>query len=295
MNWGEFNKFTFAPQEPFVDTVKFAKAAARLKREHIRIPEYLRSRTETLVALGSDDERAQYLINLFYQRKLSGTYVQKQFKRLKPILCPTTTIVPNLFLFERQNLGQQRIASLGRIQQLQEYLIQRLSHDPKVIPILFCFHTGLRMSELLRISTSHLQALARHASSITLRRKTTSSWTVVYYPAFDEFVQSLIQQHYRDEYAYFLETGIDLPLFSIGSTGLLARIKRYYVEATREIPPLGFGLHSIRYFLASTLVAQGEEETARQLLGHASLDTTNVYVRADASMLQRKLAGIIYA
>ena len=47
----------------------------------------------------------------------------------------------------------------------------------------------------------------------------------------------------------------------------------------KEEPPVGFGVHSIRYIIATTLAQNNKLEAAKLFLGHADVKTTHVYLK----------------
>ena len=74
------------------------------------------------------------------------------------------------------------------------------------------------------------------------------------------------------------------------------KLKQYVAAAARKVPSLAtkhVSPHTFRHATASSLVAAGVDVTViRSWLGHASLDTTNRYARADLETKRKALEKV---
>ena len=274
-----------------VDTLEYERLLRASRKT--TLPRYIKQLVCDLKDLPDDNERAKYLISIFYQRRQSGAYAAQQFKHYKPILCPTATVNLDVLAFDRHSTGPQiRLGSVEKMDQYVQHLETVVTDDEKVIPLLFCVYTGLRVSELVQLSTRHLDELQRRLNLISIVRKQKTQWSVLYHDKLTLLITHMIRV-YEPAMLLLLQDGIDTPIFRIGVAGLLARAKQCYLSALHESPHKGFGLHTIRYYLATKWATLGDWELARRFLGHKHVTTTQLYVRADDVTLHAALSGTV--
>ena len=82
----------------------------------------------------------------------------------------------------------------------------------------------------------------------------------------------------------------------LGAAGVRFKLTQYVVAAARKVPSLAskrVSPHTFRHATATSLVAAGVDVTViRSWLGHASLDTTNRYARADLETKRKALEKV---
>ena len=82
----------------------------------------------------------------------------------------------------------------------------------------------------------------------------------------------------------------------LGAAGVRFKLKQYVAAAARKVPSLAtkhVSPHTFRHATAVSLVAAGVDVTViRSWLGHASLDTTNRYARADLETKRKALEKV---
>jgi integrase/recombinase XerC len=82
----------------------------------------------------------------------------------------------------------------------------------------------------------------------------------------------------------------------LGAAGVRFKLKQYVATAAREVSSLGskrVSPHTFRHSTAVSLVAAGVDVTViRSWLGHASLDTTNRYARANLETKRKALEKV---
>jgi site-specific recombinase XerD len=96
--------------------------------------------------------------------------------------------------------------------------------------------------------------------------------------------------------------GEDDPIFvnryghPLGAAGVRFKLKQYVAAAAKKVPSLASKRvtpHTFRHSTAVSLVAQGVDVTViRSWLGHASLDTTNHYARANVETKRKALEKV---
>ena len=94
----------------------------------------------------------------------------------------------------------------------------------------------------------------------------------------------------------------DQPIFvncygePLGAAGARFKLKQYVAAAAKEMPSLAakrVSPHTFRHSTAVSLVAAGVDVTViRSWLGHANLDTTNHYARANVETKRKALEAV---
>lgn len=150
--------------------------------------------------------------------------------------------------------------------------------------ILFLLHTGLRLSEVITLELSDVQASERKGSVLVRRgkgnkerlvplnseaRKAIEEWLVIRPQVSDTFIWIAVEAAADD---------------GISGRTVQRILRRYAQDAElQELTP-----HILRHTFAKNLANKnvGLEKIAA-LLGHASLNTTRIYVTPDARDLER--------
>lgn len=153
-----------------------------------------------------------------------------------------------------------------------------LARDAAVLALLY--GSGLRISEALGLRAK--DAPGRGIDTLTVLGKGAKTRMVPVLPVVGAAVTA-----YREACPYALVP--DGPLFLGAKGGALSpRIIQYAVAAMRGalgLPPSATP-HALRHSFATHLLArQGELRAIQELLGHASLSTTQLYTRIDAARL----------
>jgi integrase/recombinase XerC len=144
--------------------------------------------------------------------------------------------------------------------------------------LLLLYGAGLRVAEALSLTTAVLPV----GKTLRVTGKRSKTRVVPIVPAVREAIE-----HYVQQCPYKL--GSDGPLF-VGARGgpLNADLVRRAVAAARRRLGLPDTLtpHALRHSFATHLLARGADLRALQeLLGHASLSSTQIYTAVDAARL----------
>lgn len=245
-----------------------------------------------LMNIENVNTRAKVFLRALYLRKLKSSTVQKYFNKLKPHLFPNTTIVPNSLVFDDNynKTLQFRCNDINKIKHFINYVKYEIDNNCIYKwPILLSSYSGLRLNEVCNISMSHLYMLKKHKVVIPLKRKNNVDWEVIYYNEFNKVIKETIKYNNK-KYKLFVEHSIDSKLFPYTSQALHEKIKHYYLLAIHEIAPIGFGLHSVRYYLATLIYNETSKiEIAQVLLGHKNQKTTERYIKQDDAKRRKEL------
>ena len=148
--------------------------------------------------------------------------------------------------------------------------------DPYVMGlfcIALCWNTGLRRCGVLRITNKHLSELLERSPVLELKNKSSNEWEVFYHPMLIKLIERM-----STYYKQYLNVSITIPLFPITKSYIRRLLHTTYIAAVGKSAPVGFGLHSIRYLIATEFAA-GNIKNAQLLLGHKHLITTKLYVK----------------
>ncbi len=282
----------------FVNPVAYEQKVKLSKRKsaYPHLPKYILGIiAKNNFDLLDDDEAAKiFLQEMQTKRRVRGGTITRFFNILKPHLFPTTEIRPNTIAFDTMKAPQTRVPNFKAIKRLVDFL-----NDPNNKettgrarwPILLAYYSGLRAAEICRFKTSNLVQLSNKESVVNLPRKMGATWVPIYYQKFNQFIEQMME-HYSAEVKAYKDRGIDVQLFKYSQRNLHYAICHLYILVNNEQPVTGFGLHMFRYYVASNIVKSGDQELARQFLGHKSLTTTQRYVRVDKARLEDKLNEI---
>ncbi|UBZ25631.1 integrase [Carcinus maenas nudivirus] len=241
------------------------------------------------------DERAKLFLKVLYGRKLKSSSVIKYFNILKPTLFPNTNIKPNPLVFDDNypKKMQQRGGNMENIKTFINYVKFKVPDNCIYKwPIMISSYSGLRIHEVCNIKMTHLDMLLREVPIIPLKRKNNSDWEVVYYEEFMNIIKDTIKHNY-EKYNLFKNKMIDQKLFPYTTQTLHQKVRYYYALANDSIAPSGFGLHSIRYYLATTIQDNTNKiEIAQALLGHTKQRTTELYIKPNHRKRELELESL---
>lgn len=265
------------------------------KPNSVNLPKYIRTiiHDNNLKDVEDVDERAKLFIKLLYNQKLNGTTVMKYFNKIKPILFPNTTIIPNCMVFDKsindENV-QMRGVNFSQVQNMINYII---TLDDSVIykwAILFAYYTGLRSSEVMQLKNSHIIELLNGKSVLNIKRKNGVEWEVLYYDEFVNFIKNL-RKVFKKECDFYIESKIEIIIFNFTNITLHNKLKQYYIFANDgQPPPLGFGIHVFRYYVGSKLAINTNKlDISQKFLGHKKIQTTEKYIRYNNVQKQKEL------
>ncbi|UOT91801.1 Integrase [Aratus pisonii nudivirus] len=237
-----------------------------------------------LLDISDIDERAKIFLKVLYVHKLKSSTVKKYFNNIKPYLFPNTNIAPNSLCFDNNYPKdiQYRSSDINKIKKFINFIKYDLPNNCVYKwPILISVYSGLRLNEVCNIQMSHLHMLTLEKPIIPLKRKNNKDWEVLYYDEFSKMINVVIENNI-EKYKLFTEQLIDSKLFSYTPQALHQKLKHFYLIALKERPPMGFGLHTMRYYLATTIYNETEKiEIAQHLLGHVNQRTTKKYIKQD--------------
>lgn len=208
----------------------------------------------------------------------------------------------------KRRAPQVRIPSIEEYQRFVNFLYdtlalrrtERLSTNPLkydkslgfIIMVLFVCNTALRLSEVLRLTTSHLRQLLDNNEIIELKMKSSKEWKVVYHKNLYKLLNEM-RDIYGDFWDVVMRDGneiIELKLFDFSKEYVRVQMKKIFAEANdNKSAPRGFGLHTIRYYIGSQL-AQRNLKLAQSVLQHENISTSAIYVRYNNLKLQHALS-----
>lgn len=170
-------------------------------------------------------------------------------------------------------------------------------------PLLCAVLTGLRTTEILQMTTLHLQQLKNQEYVVEINRKNTiksdrekqpNHWKPIYTKALNTFIDNLIRL-YEPEYSTFQKHNISVLLFLLTPSGLVQRMRAVYYQATKQRLPFGFGIHGNRTTMASLMFnSTNNLISTSKFLQHRHIKSTRVYVRADVINLKKKFDEKMY-
>lgn len=156
-----------------------------------------------------------------------------------------------------------------------------------IIVILLVYNTALRLAEVLRLNTHHLSELLSGSETLELKMKSAKQWNVIYHKALYALLNNM-----RNIFENLLavgESGIELKLFPFSREYVRVGIKKLFAKANdNKMPPKGFGLHTLRYYIGSEL-AQRNLKLTQMVLNHKNIHTSAMYVKYDNLKFQHKL------
>jgi len=151
------------------------------------------------------------------------------------------------------------------------------------------YNTGARIQEALNLSPKALRL--ESPFQVRLFGKGRKERICPLWPETVDLLKALLKRQPRQQQ--------DEPIFvnrygrPLGAAGVRFKLKQYVAAAAKKVSSLGskqVSPHSFRHSTAVCLVKEGVDVTViRSWLGHASLDTTNRYARADLETKRKAL------
>lgn len=152
----------------------------------------------------------------------------------------------------------------------------------------FLYNTGARIQEALDVCPRAIRF--ESPAQVELFGKGRKSRICPLWPETADVLKALLRRQPRAD---------DEPIFvnrygqPLGAAGVRFKLKQYVQAASRHVPSLGtkrITPHTWRHSVGVQLVAAGVDVTViRNWFGHARLDTTNHYARADLETKRRAL------
>jgi len=153
------------------------------------------------------------------------------------------------------------------------------------------YNTGARIQEALNLSPGALRL--DPPFQVRLFGKGRKERICPLWPETVALLKDFLKRHAPAE---------DNPIFvnrygnPLGAAGVRFKLKHYVTNAAAKVPSLAgkrISPHTFRHSTAVSLVAAGVDVTViRSWLGHASLDTTNRYARADLETKRKALEKV---
>jgi len=155
----------------------------------------------------------------------------------------------------------------------------------------FLYNTGARIQEALDVCPRAIRF--ESPTQVELFGKGRKSRICPLWPETVDVLKALLRRHPRAD---------DEPIFvnrygqPLGAAGVRFKLKQYVRAASRRVPSLATKRvtpHTWRHSVGVQLVAAGVDVTViRNWLGHARLDTTNHYARANLETKRRALEQV---
>ena len=153
------------------------------------------------------------------------------------------------------------------------------------------FNTGARIQEALDLSPQALRL--ESPFQVRLFGKGRKERICPLWPETVELLKALLKRKPRREDERVFVNRYGNPL---GASGVRFKLKEYVAAAAKQVPSLTgkrVSPHRFRHATAISLLAAGVDVTViRSWLGHESLDTTNVYARANVETKRRALEKV---
>ena len=158
--------------------------------------------------------------------------------------------------------------------------------------LLFLYNTGARADEVAQLTIANLDLAnvpQRDRSSVVLRGKGNKTRCCPLWPETAIEIIPLIKDRAPTEHVFINRCGHPLTRF-----GIHTLVERHTQRASKQMPSLKnkrVSPHVIRHTTASIMLQSGVDiNTIRVLLGHVSVNTTNIYAETDLEMKAKALA-----
>ena len=153
------------------------------------------------------------------------------------------------------------------------------------------FNRGARIQEALDLTPQALRLESPfHVRLLGKRRKER---ICPLWPETIELLKAFLKRKPRRDDERIFVNRYGAPL---GASGVRFKLKQYVAAAAQKVPSLAgkrVSPHKFRHATAISLVAAGVDVTViRDWLGHASLDTTNIYARANLETKRKALERV---
>jgi site-specific recombinase XerD len=153
------------------------------------------------------------------------------------------------------------------------------------------FNTGARIQEALNLTPQALRL--ESPFQVRLFGKGRKERTCPLWPETVDLLKAFLKRKPRREDEQIFVNRYGAPL---GASGVRFKLKQYVAAAAKKVPSLSgkrVSPHGFRHSTAVSLVAAGVDVTViRSWLGHESLDTTNVYARANLETKRKALEKV---
>ena len=153
------------------------------------------------------------------------------------------------------------------------------------------YNTGARIQEALNLTPRSLRL--ESPFQVRLFGKGRKERVCPLWPETVALLKEFLKRQPRAEGEPIFVNRYGRPL---GAAGVRFKLTQYVVAAARKVPSLAskrVSPHTFRHATATSLVAAGVDVTViRSWLGHASLDTTNRYARADLETKRKALEKV---
>jgi site-specific recombinase XerD len=153
------------------------------------------------------------------------------------------------------------------------------------------YNTGARIQEALNLSPRSLRL--ESPFQVRLLGKGQKERICPLWPETVELLKALLKRRPRGEEEAIFVNRYGRPL---KASGVRFQLKKYVAAAARKLPSLAgkrVSPHRFRHATAVSLVAAGVDVTViRSWLGHESLDTTNIYARANVETKRKALEKV---
>jgi site-specific recombinase XerD len=155
----------------------------------------------------------------------------------------------------------------------------------------FLYNTGARIQEALNVCPRAIRF--EPPAQVELLGKGRKSRICPLWPETVDVLKALLRRQPRADDEPFFVNRYGEPL---GAAGVRFKLKQYVVAAARKVPSLATKRvtpHTWRHSVGVQLVAAGVDVTViRNWLGHARLDTTNHYARANLETKRKALEQV---
>ncbi len=153
--------------------------------------------------------------------------------------------------------------------------------------LLFLYNSGARADEAAHIKIRDI--IFSSPASVKILGKGNKIRICPLWPITASILSEITEHHDPDDRVFLNRRGQPITRF-----GIYEMVERYVSKVTVTIPALGnkrISPHTIRHTTAVHLLRAGVDiNTIRAWLGHASLNTTNVYAEVDLEMKAKALA-----
>jgi site-specific recombinase XerD len=152
----------------------------------------------------------------------------------------------------------------------------------------FLFNSGARIQEALDLTPQAFRL--QSPFQVRLLGKRRKERICPLWPETVELLKAFLKRQPRREDERIFVNRYGAPL---GASGVRFKLKQYVAAAAKKVPSLSrkrVSPHKFRHATAVSLVAAGVDVTViRDWLGHTSLDTTNIYARANLETKRKAL------
>ena len=184
---------------------------------------------------------------------------------------------------ERADLDEEEISAI-----LAQPDQSRIEGQRDHVLLAMLYNTGARIQEALNVSRQALRLEPPfHVRLVGKRRKER---TCPLWPETAALLKGLLTRRPREDHEPIFLNRYGRPL---SEAGVRFKLKHYVTAAARQVPSLvnkHVSPHAFRHAAAVSLVTAGVDVTViRSWLGHARLDTTNIYARANLETKRRAL------